>query len=138
MPEDRGTGEPQGLYDRLIVGEQLGHLEYTVTEELLAQFRQAVGYPEAAFPHLAVKEYIEVLRRKHGTLDFISAKHKDRYFHPPIAGKRVQVSGWVREKYQRRGRDWLVVETLAIDEDGREIVRSEHAFLVGGLKEDAA
>ena len=137
MPESRGAGESQQLYDRLIVGEQLGHLEYKVTEELLQEFREAVGYPEAAFPHLAVKEYIEVLRRKHGTLDFISAKHKDRYFHPPIINKRVQVSGWVREKYQRRGRNWLVVETLAIDEDGREIVRSEHAFLVGGLKNPA-
>ena len=137
MPDSNPTGPAPGqsrpIYDRLVLGEQLGHLEYLVTGELLEQFRAAVGYPEAAFPHLAVKEYLEVLRRKHGPLDFISAKHKDRYFHPPIVNKRVQVTGWVREKYQRRDRNWLVVETLAIDEDGREIVRSEHAFLVGGL-----
>ena len=70
---------------------------------------------------------------KYGPVDFISAKHTDRYFHPPIPNKRVQVTGWVRDKYQRRGRDWLVVETFAVDEDGRELVRSEHTFLIGGM-----
>ncbi len=128
------TGSGNAVYDGLVVDEQLGHLEYVVTEELLREFQEAVGYPEAGFPHIAVKEYIEVLRRKHGPVPIISAKHRDRYFHPPIEGKRVQVSGWVREKYERRGRWWLVVETLAIDEDGREIVRSEHTFLIGGLE----
>jgi len=47
----------------------------------------------------------------------------------------VQVTGWVRDKYERRGRHWLRVETLAIDEDGREIVRSEHTFLIGGVEQ---
>ena len=49
-------------------------------------------------------------------------------------GKRIQVTGWVKDKYERRGRNWLVVETFAVDEDGREIVRSEHSFLMGGVK----
>ncbi len=125
---------PQEIYDRLTIDEQLAHLEYTVTEEQLELLQEAVEYPQALFPHIAVKEYLEVLSGKHGTIPFISAKHKDSYFHPPIPNKRVQVTGWVRDKYQRRGRNWLLVETLAIDEDGREIVRSEHTFLIGGLE----
>ena len=124
----------QSAYDQLSIDEQLAHLEYTVTDSLLKQFQEAVEYPEAYFPHIAVKEYIEVLRNKYGHIPVISAKHQDRYYHPPIPGKRVQVTGWVRDKYQRRGRNWLVVETLAIDEDGREIVRSEHTFLIGGME----
>jgi hypothetical protein len=28
----------------------------------------------------------------------------------------------------------LVVETFAVDEGGREIVRSEHTFLIGGVE----
>lgn len=122
-----------GLYDRLTVGEQLGHLEYLVTEEKLDRFRQAVEYPEALFPSIAIKEYIQVLKDKYGSLPVISAKHQDRYFHPPIPNKRVQVTGWVRDKYRRRGRDWLVVETFAVDEDGRELVRSQHTLLIGGM-----
>ena len=125
---------PQEIYDRLTIDEQLAHLEYTVTEEQLELLQEAVEYPQAFFPHIAVKEYLEVLRGKHGQIPFISAKHKDCYYHPPILNKRVQVTGWVRDKYQRRGRNWLLVETLAIDEDGREIVRSEHTFLIGGLE----
>jgi hypothetical protein len=118
------------VYQRLVVGEQLGHLEYLVTPEKLARFQDAVEYPGALFPNIASKEYLHVLRNKYGPVDFISAKHTDRYFHPPIPNKRVQVTGWVRDKYQRRGRYWLVVETFAVDEDGRELVRSEHTFLV--------
>ncbi len=125
---------PQEDYDRLTIDEQLAHLEYTVTEEQLNLLQEAVEYPQAFFPHIAVKEYLEVLRGKHGHIPFISAKHKDYYYHPPIPNKRVQVTGWVRDKYERRGRNWLLVETLAIDEDGREIVRSEHTFLIGGLE----
>jgi hypothetical protein len=117
----------------LVIGEQLGHLEYVVTEEKLQAFRDAVEYPEALFPHIAVKEYLEVLQAKHGFLPVISAKHhQDRYFHPPLLNLRVQVTGWVRDKYQSRRCNWLVVETFAVDEVGRELVRSQHTFLVGG------
>ena len=123
----------ESVYDSLDVGEQLAHLEYLVTQDKLELFRDAVEYPEALFPNIAVKEYLYVLRNKHGNLPVISAQHKDRYFHPPVPNKRVQVTGWVRDKYQRRGRNWLVVETFAVDEDGRELVRSEHTFLIGGV-----
>jgi hypothetical protein len=122
-------------YQRIVLNEQLGHLEYVVTDEQLRLLQESVEYPEAYFPHIAVKEYLEVLRRKHGPISFISAKHQDQYYHPPIPNKRVQVTGWVRDKYERRGRNWLLVETLAIDEDGREIVRSQHTFLIGGVEQ---
>lgn len=125
---------PNAAYQRINIGEQLGHLEYLVTDAQLKMLQEAVEYPEAVFPHIAVKEYLEVLHRKHGPISFISARHQDRYYHPPVPNKRVQVTGWVRDKYQRRGRNWLRVETLAIDEDGREIVRSEHTFLIGGVE----
>ncbi|MDA0733670.1 MAG: hypothetical protein O2909_02600 [Chloroflexi bacterium] len=124
-------------YENITIDEQLGHLEYVVTDEQLKLLQESVEYPEAFYPHIAVKEYLEVLRRKHGPISFISAKHKDYYYHPPIPNKRVQVTGWVRDKYERRGRNWLLVETLAIDEDGREIVRSEHTFLIGGVEKKA-
>ena len=123
------------IYDSLVVGEQLAHLEYIVTPELLEEYQEVVGYKESFYPHIAAKEYIEVIKRKHvGTLPVISAKHKDEYYAPPPVGKRIQVTGWGKDKYERRGRNWLVVETFAVDEDGREIVRSEHSFLMGGVK----
>jgi hypothetical protein len=127
-----GTGDP---YQRLEIGEQLGHLEYIITPEHLQLFREAVEFPEACFPSIAAKEYAEVLVRKHGHIPLVSAKHQDRYLRPPRLLKRIQVTGWVREKYQRRGQRWLVVETFAVDEDGMEVLRSHHTFMVPSPRE---
>ncbi|HLF04110.1 MAG TPA: MaoC/PaaZ C-terminal domain-containing protein, partial [Dehalococcoidia bacterium] len=121
-------------YQRLEIGEQLGHLEYAVTPEQLQLFREAVEFPEACFPSIAAKEYAEVLVRKHGRIPVISAKHQDHYLRPPRLLKRLQVTGWVREKYQRRGRRWLVVETFSVDEDGTEVLRSQHTFMLPDLE----
>jgi hypothetical protein len=121
------SGDP---YQLLEIGEQLGHLEYSITPEQLQAFQEAVEYPQACFPSIAAKEYAEVLARKHGRLAVISARHQDHYLRPPKLLKRIQVTGWVREKYQRRGRRWLVVETFAVDEDGTEVLRSQHTFVV--------
>jgi hypothetical protein len=137
IPGIQNMSTANAAYEKIYIGEQLGYLEYQVTKEQLKLLQEAVEYPGAFFPHIAVKEYLEVLHRKHGPISFISAKHQDRYYHPPIPDKRVQVTGWVRDKYERRGRHWLRVETLAIDEDGREIVRSEHTFLIGGVEKES-
>lgn len=127
-----GTGDP---YQRLEIGEQLGHLEYVITPEQLQLFREAVEFPEACFPSIAAKEYAEVLVRKHGHILVISAKHQDHYLRPPRLLKRIQVTGWVREKYQRRDQRWLMVETFAVDEDGMEVLRSQHTFTVPNARE---
>ena len=37
------------IYDSLAVGEQLAHLEYIVTPELLEEYREVVGYTEAYY-----------------------------------------------------------------------------------------
>jgi hypothetical protein len=130
------VSQASSVFNRLEVGEQLGHLEYQVTPELLARFQEAVDYPEALFPHIAVEEYMRVLRAKHGDLPITSVAHQDRYFHPPIPNNRVQVTGWVRDKYRQGGRCYLVVETFTVDEVGREIVRSIHTLLLSGPDED--
>ena len=132
------TGSGNAVYDGLVVDEQLGHLEYVVTQKLLAEFQEAVGYPEAGFPHIAVKEYIEVLRRKHGPVPIISAKHRDRYFHPPDcgeAGAGVRL-GAGRSTSGGAGGGWWW-RRWRLTRDGREIVRSEHTFLIGGLETGA-
>ncbi len=84
--------DTQQIYDALPIGAQLGHLEYVITEDKLALFRESVEFAEAYFPSIAVKEYIAVLTRKFGDIPIISAKHKERYYSPPKMGRRIQVS----------------------------------------------
>lgn len=115
----------------LAVGRQLGHLEYTVSDEVLGFFREATEYRQAAFPNLAAGECLEVLFRKCGLLAADRVGHTDRYYSPPLPGRRVQVTGWVRGRHRQRGAERLVVETFAVDEIGTEILRSEHILQVG-------
>ena len=119
------------FYQQLPVGGQLGHLEYLVKQEDLELYRSAVGYPEAGFPSLAVAEGRQVLRNKYGIIPLTSVRHQEWYYRPPILERRVQVSGWIREKYRLQNRDWLVVGTYAVDEIGTEVLRSRHTFVVG-------
>ncbi len=119
------------FYRRLPVGGQLGHLEYLVKQEDLELYRSAVGYPEAGFPSLAVDECRQVLVSKYGTMPLTGVRHQEWYYRPPFVERRVQVSGWIREKYRLHGRDWLVVGTFAVDEIGTEVLRSRHTFVVG-------
>ncbi len=123
-----------GRRDRIPVGAQLGHLEYTATAAGLQLFREAVAYPAAAYPNLALPEGLAVLAGKYGaavTAGAVSVRRVDRYFRPPEPGRRVQATGWVREHSWARGIERLTVETLAVDEIGTEIVRSEHTFQFG-------
>ena len=120
--------------EQLPVGAQLGHLEYTATAAGLQLFREAVDYPAAAWPQLALQEGLAVLTGKYGaavTTGAVSVRRADRYYRPPEPGRRVQATGWVREHSQARGVERLTVETLAVDEIGTEIVRSEHTFQFG-------
>ena len=119
------------FYRRLPVDGQLGHLEYLVKQEDLELYRSAVGYPEAGFPSLAVDECRQVLVSKYGTMPLTGVRHQEWYYRPPFVERRVQVSGWIREKYRLHGRDWLVVGTFAVDEIGTEVLRSRHTFVVG-------
>ena len=118
-------------YQQLPVGGQLGHLEYLVKGEDLELYGSAVGYPEAGFPSLAAAEFRQVLTSKYGAMPLTSVRHQEWYYRPPILERRVQVSGWIREKYRLHGRNWLVIGTLAVDDIGTEILRSRHTFLVG-------
>lgn len=128
------AGESGGRLDRIPLGAQLGHLEYRATAASLRAFREAVAYPAAACPQLAIQEGLAVLAGKYGaalTAGAVSVRRADRYFRPPEPGRRVQATGWARNYSQARGIELLTVETLAVDEIGTEIVRSEHAFQFG-------
>ena len=119
------------FYQHLPVGGQLGHLEYLVKQEDLELYRSAVGYPEAGFPSLAVDECRQVFFNKYGAMPLTGVRHQEWYYRPPFVERRVQVSGWIREKYRLHGRDWLVVGTFSVDEIGTEVLRSRDTFVVG-------
>ena len=113
------------------IGEQLGFLEYQVTDENLYIFQQSVAYSESSFPNIAALDHLFVLLQKRNFPVLESVTHEDRYFRPPVAGRRVQVTGWIQDQRKNRGVETLTVETFAVDEIGTEILRSQHVFRLG-------
>ena len=113
------------------IGEQLGFLEYLVTGDNLLLFRNAIDYNGNSFPNIVSREHLIVLLQEDNSGSLESVTHADRYLRPPVTGRRVQVTGWTREKRQERGSEVLVVETFAVDDIGTEILRSQHVFRQG-------
>ena len=120
-------GNPRGIP----IGLQLGNLEYLVTPETLGLYRDAVDYSVAAFPNLVARECLEVLAQKISIGLADSVTHSDQYYRPPVVGRRIQVTGWVRDHHLQRGAERLMVETFAVDDIGTEILRSQHTFQFG-------
>jgi hypothetical protein len=134
MPEplEPTPSEPYSLfYETVNIGEQLGHLEYRVTEEMLHKYCSTVGYWQSGYVNLAIREFHQVLSNKYGQINLTSCSRNDYYYRPPLINRRVQVTGWIRDKYTSEGIEYLVVSTLAIDDIGTEILKTQETFSVG-------
>ena len=107
-------------FDDVQVGEELGSYEYEYTQDMLDDFRRSVDDPDARFATLAVKHdataFDMVYEDRTGT---VNAGNEVEFFTPPIAGKRITVTGRVADKYWRRDKPYIVLEASAVDQDGR-------------------
>ena len=107
-------------YDQIEIGEELGSYEYTLTPEMLDNFRQSVNDPEAVFPTLAVKHDATALAMVYDDqTGGVNAGNEVEFFNPPVPGKKIRVTGRIADKYLRRDKPYMVIEATAVDEDGR-------------------
>ena len=111
-------------YDKLEIGEELGSYEYVLTQEMLDNYRQSIDDPDAAFPTLAVKHDGTALNMVYNdTTGGVNAGNEVEFFNPPAPGKKIFVKGRIADKYLRRDKPYLVIETTAVDEDGNLLER---------------
>jgi hypothetical protein len=114
--------EKREVWESIPVGDDLGTMDYVMTEQMIADYRRVVGNPHAAYPTVAARHPANLFYRKYAKIMRVpNAGHDSQFFNPPIVGKRIFVSASVVDKYIRRGRPYLVVEATAKDEDGRLI-----------------
>ena len=107
-------------YDKIEIGEELGSYEYTMTQEILDNFRASIGDPEAVFPTLAVKHDATAFAMVYeDNTGGVNAGNEVEFFNPPIPGKKIRVTGRIADKYMRRDKPYMVIEATAYDEDGR-------------------
>lgn len=121
------------VWESIPIGDDLGSLDYVLTEQMVADYRRVVDNPTAAYPTVAARHPANLFYRKYAKVMRVpNMGHDSEYFNPPVAGKRITITGRIADKYIRRGKTYIIVEATAVDEDGRLIERSK---LVGHARE---
>lgn len=129
-------------YDTIQIGEVLGRKEVLITKEMVATCAQAYesthpwyfgaspyGGPIAP-PTIFDNDTLNILDEQYERFGSIHAKQAWEFKNPLRIGKTVTLTVTVTEKFFRRERPYLVMELVAVDEDGTEICRSKHTSLM--------
>lgn len=120
------------------VGDTIGPYRYTVTREMAAYAASKGDITDARFSAdssfapstLTDNDYSLAFLQKYHPGEAIHTKAETHYLNPPAIGKELTVTGAVSDKFEKRGKDFLVFETTTRDEDGREIAKSKNTLLL--------
>ena len=121
------------------VGEVLRPHSYTLTRAKALFAARNIGKDsleadasgnELAPACVTDNDYVGLWISDFTTKEAVHAKAEHRYLTPPIVGKRLEVTGRIMDKYNRRGRDFLVLESETTDEDGTKLVESKNVLLI--------
>lgn len=127
--------------ETLLVGEELSPLTYRLSlEEAVAWAEQAnddhpwyrtkspSGRPIAQ-PAIFARDPIRLLRHNFARKATIHAATDLAYRNVGWVDREHTVYGRVAEVYEQRGNSYAELDTLTVDQDGREIVRDRHTSL---------
>lgn len=120
---------PEGLlwfdYETIEAPSDIGAMEFTPPPEMWKRYEKLSGNPESVFITLALRP-MTLLHKKYQFRPGespINAGHEAEYFNRPLPGKKLIITGRIKEKYMRRDRPYVVLEFDVKDEDGRPIER---------------
>jgi len=129
------------------VGEELGRKEILITDELIRTCANAIEsnhplyFEDSPFggriapPTIFDNETLRILDEQYERFGSIHAKQAWEFKNPAKLGKKVTVTVKLADKYIKRGRNYIVMELVAVDEDGVEICRGRHTSLMSLKKE---
>ena len=134
--QDKSTSK---VWESIPVGDDLGSLDYVLTQQMVDDYRRVVDNPHAAYPTVAARHPANLFYRKYAAVMRVpNMGHDSEYYNPPVAGKRITITGRVADKYIRRGNAYLIIEAAAVDEDGRLIEKSRLVGLAREVGKEAA
>lgn len=119
---DETTGNP--IWDNATVGEVLEPFEYVITQAMLDEYRDIVDNPGAAYPTVAGRHALRAWTNRYGPATLINVGAESEYLNPVVPGKRIRVEATIADKYIRRGKPYVLVDSVSVDEDGRMIEKS--------------
>ena len=110
-------------WDALEVGETFPSFSYTITQEMLDDYRKGTMDPEAAFPTITHRVDVHPYGLVYRDAGSVNARCSFYCYNVPVPGKRITVHAWIADKYARRGKTYIVTEAVSVDEDGRLLDR---------------
>ena len=129
--------------DTLRIGEVVSEVAITITGEVVDAYAAAVGdfnplfmeknaYGQRiAHPELLAKFAMATLWTPiHERMPNIRAKQAYTFLKPVRTGQTYRATGYVADKYEKRGRLFVVFEATFKDENGREVLRDRRTQLV--------
>ena len=123
----------KSLFDSIYIGQDLGTVEIKLDEKTVQkrvdlvqwQARELVDKLGFAPPSETIEIHPMMKFNKWPTLKAgIWAKSEHEFIRPMKVGSKVFVRGKVTDKYIKRGREYVVTEYEAVDENGEVLLRS--------------
>ena len=128
---------PRLTYEGLTVGEEFVSDEHLVTPEDVGTYAFAVDDPHpwffgaspfgdaVAHPTLLGNQALRLRHSKYVVHAGLHAKMEFHFLEPVRPGMRVRSRGRVIDKYERRGKPYMVTEFVTEDENGTPLVRGQ-------------
>ena len=133
--------EKKSIYESQ-VGDELGPWEHEVTEGMVRQMTEVLEEPDPWYrgdspfvgpiapATISADDYIRVLETRFTHSGAVHTKAEHEFINPVRPGKRYIVRGKIADRYEKKGRDYVAIESVTTDEDGAEIVRSRNILLI--------
>ncbi|MGE5618609.1 MAG: MaoC family dehydratase [Sphingomonadaceae bacterium] len=133
-------------WELMEVGETFGPIEVVVTDHMIKSFAYAVDDYDPAYmvgvpgvgrighPPLLCREARDVIRTSYDLASGgagLHAKHECEFLSSPRLGQRVIITGSHIDKYIKRDKQYIILESLVRDEAGNLILRQRSTHLRG-------
>jgi acyl dehydratase len=121
-PEDP-KGRPKVPFEEIKAGDAIGPFEYELTETLVDRHRRATEQAPYSDPRLApvsilAADGVQLADQFFDISQSVHAGQRLEVLRIPLMGERLRVTGQAREKFVKRGRRYVVTDTVTTGEGG--------------------
>jgi hypothetical protein len=152
MPLKARVSGPVMEIDKLEKGQELPEMEICYDEDMQGRFLAALqeenpwyysespwGGPVTYHPLLDDAPMESAMYSYQYPFSFVHAKQETEFINPLPLGKPARAITKIVDKYVKRDKGYIVIESLIVDEDGVEIMRTRnHAMIDDERVKEAA
>ncbi len=143
MPLKARVDGPVMEFDKLEVGETLPEMRIVYDENMQGRFLAALqeenhwyykkspwGSPLTYHPLLDDAPMEAAMQRYQYPFSFVHARQETEFINPLPLGKSAHITTTIVDKYVKRDKGYIVIESLIVDEDGVEIMRTRNHAMI--------